>query len=178
MAFLQLFFAVLAVLHFKFSPIWIFTTLVFHLSNFNHEAVLQTYFLQFGLSPKYFSPQIFSSFFFSPKYFHHFGSSPFFFTQIFSPQWLFILFFHQTFFLLKVFSPQMPHVLNSKGWSIFLWYLEAFYWSMHKSKVTQNPKICIKPLRFFDLIILCALKVHFWILRFLRILNHNFQRPI
>ena len=22
---------------------------------------------------------------------------------------------------------------------------------MHKSKVTQNPKICIKPLRFFDL---------------------------
>ena len=134
MAFLQLFFAVLAVLHFKFSPIWIFTTLVFHLSNFNHEAVLQTYFLQFGLSPKYFSPQIFSSFFFHPKnfhqhYFHQIYFHPFFFNFFFSPKRLFIFFFSpkfflhngfspffflQKFFLHKVFSPRMPHVLFIK----------------------------------------------------------------
>ena len=31
---------------------------------------------------------------------------------------------------------------------------------MHKSKVAQNPKICRKPVEFFDLSILCALKVH------------------
>ena len=47
---------------------------------------------------------------------------------------------------------------------------------MHKSKVTQNPKICIKPLRFFDLIILCALKVHFWILRFFKDIKSQFSK--
>ena len=34
---------------------------------------------------------------------------------------------------------------------------------MHKSKNAQNPKIFRKPIGFFDLSILCALKVHFLI---------------
>ena len=33
---------------------------------------------------------------------------------------------------------------------------------MLKSKVAQNPTICRKPVWFFDLSILCALKVHFF----------------
>ena len=42
-----------------------------------------------------------------------------------------------------------------------LGYLDNFLGGMHKSKVAQNPKICRKPVEFFDLSILCALKVHF-----------------
>ena len=34
---------------------------------------------------------------------------------------------------------------------------------MQKSKVAQNPKICRKPVEFFESSILCALKVHFLI---------------
>ena len=42
-------------------------------------------------------------------------------------------------------------------------HLEAFLEVMHKSKVAQNPEIWRKPYGFFNLSILCALKMYFLI---------------
>ena len=46
---------------------------------------------------------------------------------------------------------------------------------MHKSKVVQNPKICSKPFEFFDLSILCALKVHFLMFTIFKGNGHDFE---
>ena len=63
--------------------------------------------------------------------------------------------------LKKIFSG-LIRPLKSVGWpKIFFGGYWHFLGGMHKSKVAQNPKICRKPVEFFDLSILCALKVHF-----------------
>ena len=64
-------------------------------------------------------------------------------------------------------------MLKNIFWGIFI----VIFWGsgMHKSKVVQNPKICSKPFEFFDLSILCALKVHFLMFTISKGNGHDFE---
>ena len=68
---------------------------------------------------------------------------------------------------------QTLKIPSKKNWGVF----RGIFWGgMHKSKVAQNPKVCRKPIGFFDLSILCALKVHFLIFTIFKDIKSQFSK--
>jgi len=81
----------------------------------------------------------------------------------------------QTLIITKKKFSDLIRPLKSLGY-FFLEYLEAFLGG--HAKVAQNPKVCRKPIRFFLFeYSMCSKSSFFDFYDFLRIFNHNFQKP-